>query len=84
MALSATSFSPNGQSRLACSSADRRPYRTDVHDCYVCGPQYQVRRFAADWITHYDEVRTHESLSDAAGRPYFDCEAALSATINWC
>ena len=41
-----------------------RTYREEVLDCYVFDILGEVRRMTADWITRYNEIRTHESLGN--------------------
>ena len=47
-----------------------RTYREEVLDCYVFETLEEVRRMTAEWITRYNEVRTHEALGDVPPRQY--------------
>jgi putative transposase len=47
-----------------------RTYREEVLNCYVFETLGEVRRMTADWITRYNEIRTHESLGDLTPRQY--------------
>ncbi len=39
-----------------------RTYRQEVLNCYVFETLGEVRRMTAEWITRYNEIRSHESL----------------------
>jgi putative transposase len=47
-----------------------RTYREEVLDCYVFETLGEVRQMTAEWITRYNEIRTHESLGDLSPRQY--------------
>ena len=47
-----------------------RTYREEVLNCYVFETLGEVRRMTAEWITRYNEIRTHESLGDLTPRQY--------------
>lgn len=47
-----------------------RTYREEVLNCYVFETLGEVRRMTAEWITRYNEIRTHESLGDLTPGQY--------------
>jgi putative transposase len=47
-----------------------RSYRTEVLNCYVFETLGEVRQMTAEWITRYNELRTHESLGNLSPRDY--------------
>jgi putative transposase len=47
-----------------------RTYRQEVLDCYVFETLAEVRQMTAEWITRYNEIRTHESLGNLSPRQY--------------
>ncbi len=47
-----------------------RSYRTEVLNCYVFETLGEVRQMTAEWITRYNEQRTHESLGNLSPRDY--------------
>jgi putative transposase len=47
-----------------------RTYRDEVLNCYVFETLGEVRQMTAEWITRYNELRTHESLGNLSPRDY--------------
>lgn len=47
-----------------------RTYREEVLNCYVFETLGEVRRMTSEWLTRYNELRTHESLGNLSPRDY--------------
>jgi putative transposase len=47
-----------------------RSYRTEVLNCYVFETLGEVRQMTDEWITRYNQLRTHESLGNLSPRDY--------------
>lgn len=47
-----------------------RTYREEVLNCYIFETLNEVRRMTADWLTRYNERRTHESLGNLTPKQY--------------
>lgn len=55
-------------------------YRTEELKCYVLETLGGVHQMTVEWITRYNELRTHESLGKLSPRDYLMTNSTILST----